>query len=119
MSVLVAKFSNGVVSKISNNRSAPAYCGLLQWELYGRVEKQEWYSRARHVVVCNMNDYAAYLMKKFKRDFEIRHYEIVDLVPATAEETMAYKAEMSELNAMFKRKPAKAKDNIVPFKKGA
>lgn len=119
MSVLIAKFSNGVVSKISNNRSAPAYCGLLQWELYGRVEKQEWYSRTRAVVVGNMNDYAAYLMKKFMRDFEIRHYEIVDLVPATAEETMAYKAEMSERNAMFNRKPTKAKNNVVPFAKGA
>lgn len=119
MTVLIAKFSNGVVSKISNNRSAPAYCGLLQWELYGRIEQQEWHSRARPVIVGNMNDYAAYLMKKFKRDFEIRHYEIVDLVPATAEETMAYKAEVSERNAMFKHKPGKAKDNIVPFKEGA
>jgi len=102
MSVLVAKFSNGTVVKISNSRAAPKFCGLLEYDLYGRREHQKWESSSRHVVVRRMNDCASFLLQKFKKDVEIKHYEIVDLKPATAEETMEYRAEMNSLNAMFR-----------------
>lgn len=116
MSVLVARFSNGQVVKISNSRAAPKFCGLIEYEHYGCVEQQKWHSSSRAVVLSRINECAAFLLKKFKRDVEIKHYEIVDLVPATAEETMAYRAEMKELNEKFRRKPIPRKTaKIVAF----